>query len=59
MKQENKYDDLSDMTMKEKEIIKHWTQKGRFNLNLFRSIKSERDQINKDPAVNHQETFVK
>lgn len=58
MKQENKYDDLSDLSSKEKESLKHWNLNGRFNLKHYRRLKKLRMQRFKEASTNHQKTFV-
>ena len=59
MKQENKYDDLSDMTSEEKKSIKYFKEKGRFNLKHYRLLKLERaKRMEEMNSLNHQETFA-
>ena len=58
MKQENKYDDLSDLTHSEKESVKHWNSKGNFNLKHYRKLKQLRMERFKNVSINHQNTFV-
>ena len=57
-KQENKYDDLSDLSSSEKASVKHWCSQGRFNLKLYRSLKKVRMERFKEVSINHQESFV-